>query len=130
MASTSATVRSFALPKINDKHATPIWRLEVEYERFLFYNYTIGAYLRATEAIYDLLTAYPKKTMPADFLTPDIEDWATKRMERLSESSVRREVAHIHAFFKWMWYAKGIEVQNPAVVIRLNNKTSAPRLTY
>jgi len=108
-----------------DKYDAPIWKLEVEYERFLRYNYTRRAYLFATNALFDLLTAYPDKTMPGDFLTPDIEDWGRERAKRYAFATVRREICHIHAFFCWMWMAKGIEVPNPAIIVYINDKKVA-----
>lgn len=112
---------------IQNNYDAPIWKLEVEYERFLRYNHKRGTYLRGSDALFDLFSYYPKKTQPEEYLTPDIEDWARERMTRYSLSSVRRDIAHVHAFFKWLWF-KGIEMQNPAVVVRVNGKEIVGRL--
>lgn len=111
-----------------DRFDEPLWRLEVEYEALLRNNCQYTTYKIGSGALYDLLTFFPKKKMPGDFLTPDIEDWAKARMAQgYALTTVRREIAHIHGFFKWLWTVKGIQVPNPAVVIRLGKRKHSPR---
>lgn len=91
------------MAKEKDRFDEPIWRLEVAYEALLRGAAAHSTYLRASEVLYDLLSAYPKKLMPADFTPEVLEEWAQARRDvGYSRTMVFRDMEHVTAFFRWI----------------------------
>lgn len=110
------------------KFDSPIWVEEIAWER---YNEKVcgkSTLSRYSEILCSLLKTYPEKKTPADFLSPDIEDWAVSR-GRLGKTpaTVAYEVNVIRSFWNWMG-RRLTAVTNPAA--RRRQIRSHPEQNY
>jgi integrase len=92
----------------------PIWKLEVEYERWQERAATRGHIKHVADILYGFLKTYPKLTKPEDFLVTHVEDWAIGRARHYAAYTVACDVNIIRAFFEWLRNHKGLSIPNPA----------------
>ena len=109
---------------------TPLWRLEVEWEKYIRATLRERTASRYADVVYDFLKSYPEKTRPEQFLITDVEDWAILRGRKLAPATILRERRILRGFFQWLRQAKGLSLPNPVTVPKeLRPAKAKPRLT-